>query len=483
MPEADSPRGLPLLSGPVPTFHSDNQNADIACRKCNKEFNVLFTRARRCNHCGYHYCSSCTDYTALMPRVDGDTTGWDPVPVCGFCIENLNITAGGRNYLRSLPLSRLKRYLTAYNIKTPPVLEKDDLIEAIIKARGPNGCLSNTQEDFYRLHSVPNGRLGRPRGLFSNRPPPQPAQPNAQAPSPSPSAFARPDLHGSASSNPSQPPPQRQPPPSAHYVPRYAPPRSAPPPSHSPRPRYPSHPPSRPDAPRSASGGVPPRPATTAPATPRSPPPPVPSLDELLTMSEEAVAALSIGTLKAVLFRDHVNARLLLEKGELVARVRLLIEDERQERAREAAAREREEQEIIARQHAMMEEQRLREERLREERERAAAAASASEGVTEGHAGNEASDETGEGKPGTPPAENKPAVPPPPPPRMSMAAAERTGLCVICQDEEANIAIVDCGHMAMCRACSELVMASSRECPLCRTRIVTEQRLLRIFKT
>lgn len=38
-------------------------------------------------------------------------------------------------------------------------------------------------------------------------------------------------------------------------------------------------------------------------------------------------------------------------------------------------------------------------------------------------------------------------------------------------------------HMAMCRGCSDLVMASSRECPLCRTRIVTEARLLRIFKT
>ncbi|KAG0704888.1 hypothetical protein DFH29DRAFT_321845 [Suillus ampliporus] len=49
-------------------------------------------------------------------------------------------------------------------------------------------------------------------------------------------------------------------------------------------------------------------------------------------------------------------------------------------------------------------------------------------------------------------------------------------------DQEANIAIVDCGHLSMCRACSELVLASSRECPLCRTRIVTEARLLRIFK-
>ncbi|KAJ2969940.1 hypothetical protein NUW54_g12848 [Trametes sanguinea] len=106
--------------------------------------------------------------------------------------------------------------------------------------------------------------------------------------------------------------------------------------------------------------------------------------------------------------------------------------------------------------------------------------------------------------PSTPP---KAPVSPPPtstltPKAQAMASRlERTGLCVICQDEEANIAIVDCGyvmsiriqcacsgssfedsHLAMCRECSDLIMKSTRECPLCRTRIVTESRLLRIFK-
>ncbi|KAG1724217.1 uncharacterized protein EDB91DRAFT_1171310, partial [Suillus paluster] len=36
------------------------------------------------------------------------------------------------------------------------------------------------------------------------------------------------------------------------------------------------------------------------------------------------------------------------------------------------------------------------------------------------------------------------------------------GLCMICQDQEANIAIVDCGHLAMCCTCSELVLALSQ---------------------
>ncbi|TFY77949.1 hypothetical protein EWM64_g6063 [Hericium alpestre] len=220
-------------------------------------------------------------------------------------------------------------------------------------------------------------------------------------------------------------------------------------------------------------------------------------------MSEDDVAQLSIGTLKTVLLQNHVNARNLLEKSELIARVRTLLDDERRERARDAAIRAREEEEIFARQHAMMEEHRLRHEKETRERE----------GQTQGEESQAAADADGTGSPPiaseTPSAQATPS-PSPSPPKVSpplvpspstMATLERNGLCVICQDEDANIAIVDCGyvcirirvlrealklayrHLAMCRSCSELVMKSSRECPLCRTRIVTEQRLLRIFKT
>jgi hypothetical protein len=49
--------------------------------------------------------------------------------------ERRSVTAGGRSYLRSLSLTRLKKYVDAYNIKTDGVLEKDDLIEKIIAAR------------------------------------------------------------------------------------------------------------------------------------------------------------------------------------------------------------------------------------------------------------------------------------------------------------------------------------------------------------
>ena len=133
-------------------------------------------------------------------------------------------------------------------------------------------------------------------------------------------------------------------------------------------------------------------------------------------MTDDEISHLSIGALKAVLFQNHVNARLLLEKSDLVERVKALLGDERQERAREAAIHAREEEEMIARQRAMMEEQYHREEQDRRDREQA-------------HSGAQHSELKAS-----------------PPPMMGTAAdLERNGLCVVCQDEEANIAIVDCG--------------------------------------
>jgi hypothetical protein len=128
-------------------------------------------------------------------------------------------------------------------------------------------------------------------------------------------------------------------------------------------------------------------------------------------MDAEGIKALSIGTLKAILFQNHVNARLILEKSDLVEKVVTLIEDERMERERKAREEEQEKR-------AMEEEQRIREESQRQKEE-------------------------GNGKDGSDSSTKPPLLPPK---AEAMAATlQRTGLCVICQDEEANIAIVDCG--------------------------------------
>ncbi|KAF9477956.1 hypothetical protein BDN70DRAFT_836974 [Pholiota conissans] len=518
---ADTTRGLPLLSGPPPS--QDSSSSENACRKCNKEFNVIFARSRKCNHCGYSYCHSCSDYQALMPRTGVDT-GYDVMNVCAFCIEFLNITASGKNYLKSLPLAKLKRYINAYNIKIDRAVEKDDLIDAIITARAPNGCLPRSNEHYYRLYSVPNKSQARPRGLFSrsgqtsNAPPPPP--PPRQPPSNPHNEFARPDL---APDHPPQPPypprstrpaqqqqynPPPQPPPRPHSAYPHSSPHNPPPQFHTPPPHgyY-----QQPQATQNPYGRPPPQNYNTRPVPPHppqasQPPPPPPrpraastapppTLARLLTMNTDDIRALSIHALKDILFTNHVNAGQILEKSDLVAKVLVLIEDEKRERERQRQAEEREQLELMRREEERREQ--VRERALAAERERQRAEAeTAAPGVTNAEEENAEEEAQAEMRAGDGSGENSPAPeadlvsssPPKPTPEApkaqgSAVTLERTGLCVICQDEEANIAIVDCGHMAMCRECSDLIMASSRECPLCRTRIVTEARLLRIFRT
>lgn len=476
--------GLPLLSGPPP--EPSTGRTQNSCRRCNKEFIIIFTRSTRCNHCGYLYCASCADYPALMPR-HGVASGYDQVHVCAYCIEFLNITASSRNQLKSLPLSTLRRYVNAYDIPVKGPIDKNDLVDAIIATKTPTGTLPPSNESHYRAHGVPKHRPSRPRGLFSTRPPPPTQQ---QTPIPPPD-FPRPDLdpepvpYRTYTSNstrqrqtpPTPPPPQPSPP---QPQPRFrtasqpqTPPRSAPHPSPRPSPASTATPPqSAPHSsprPSPASASPPQIPSSTAPRSPPRPstPQPPPPLSALLAMSTSSLSRLPIHTLKQILFEARVRLPAdLLEKGELVARVSAWLEEER------TAAEERD---IIEREEREQEE-RERREREEQERERV----EAERPVIETELA-ESEDAQVHGSAENVEIHDDQQHPPSSLPRTT--PAERSGLCVICQDQEANIAIVDCGHLAMCRACSDLVLASSRECPLCRTRIVTEARLLRIFKT
>jgi hypothetical protein len=45
------------------------------------------------------------------------------------------VTASGKSQLRGMAITKLRVYLDAYGIKPKSMLEKDDLIEAIIDAR------------------------------------------------------------------------------------------------------------------------------------------------------------------------------------------------------------------------------------------------------------------------------------------------------------------------------------------------------------
>jgi hypothetical protein len=139
-------------------------------------------------------------------------------------------------------------------------------------------------------------------------------------------------------------------------------------------------------------------------------------------MDSDSITNLPVKSLKAILFRNHVNASYIVEKPDLVEKVQSLIESEREYREREADARRREEEEITRQQQEALEEH---EQKMRETRE-------------QNPTGSEQQDKESSTE------SAKPA------PKAASKSLERNGLCVICQDEEANIAIVDCGYVFRC---------------------------------
>ncbi|KAG8961889.1 hypothetical protein FRC00_010933 [Tulasnella sp. 408] len=418
-----------------------------------------------------------------MPR-SGSEAGYDPVNVCSFCIEPLTselvpiftvlvsirtrvspVTASSRNQLRTTSVAKLRQYLKAFNISTPGALEKDDIVQAVLAARQPNGCLPPELESYYRKNSVPDQRRGRPeRRSFLDRASDaaqaarhafQEATGNPQNQNPNRDPGLRPPNSQRPPRPSSQPPPQTRPPPpptntrpqqvprpqQQYAYPQYGHPYASPP-------RAPPRP-----TPTTAQQTRPP----TAPARTPRPPTPIPPLSSLLDKTTEELNALSVHVLKEILHQNHVNARLLLEKSDLVDRVKMLIDDERREREREEEMRRLEEQEAIDLQHRMMAELRAREqERERLMREQAAAASAATAEASQTASGEASSAAAGEGTTeATPPSPGAPEdqtqeskatptpapAPAPPKPAPLPHVMERSGLCVVCQDADANMAL------------------------------------------
>ena len=117
-----------------------------------------------------------------------------------------------------------------------------------------------------------------------------------------------------------------------------------------------------------------------------------------------------------------------------MARVSAWVEEERLT-AEESERREREEREQEER------EQRAREEL--EELERMRARGSPMPPPMESEDTQMRDEDHGEFQQHHPPPPASSSSPPPPP--KTTTSTDRSGLCVICQDQEANIAIVDCG--------------------------------------
>ena len=64
-PSMSDGRGMPLLSGPAPEYTVN----EASCRKCNKEFNILFARSRKCNHCGAYWGRRSLSIEAHSPHL------------------------------------------------------------------------------------------------------------------------------------------------------------------------------------------------------------------------------------------------------------------------------------------------------------------------------------------------------------------------------------------------------------------------------
>jgi hypothetical protein len=192
-------------------------------------------------------------------------------------------------------------------------------------------------------------------------------------------------------------------------------------------------------------------------------------------MSPEDISSLPISMLKTILFQNHVNARLLIEKTDLIDKIKNLISEERRQRERAAMFAEAEAEADRQRQQERLEElERERQPRPEQPNSEDSTSISAvtmpdSPEITVADGDDDDADGTttptrtttittitpetvgGEGEVPSPDEDGfkSPSTPPrPQQPQATMSSMlERTGLCVICQDEEANIAIVDCGYV------------------------------------
>lgn len=221
--------------------------------------------------------------------------------------------------------------------------------------------------------------------------------------------------------------PQQQPPAQSNYHSQSSPPRGT---------SYSSSPPPRP-----------PRPASVAP---------LPNLDQLVEMSTDSIGSLGISALKSILFTNHVTTGQILEKSDLVKKVLVLVEDEKAERVRQRQMQVREEMEEL--QRAMetmhgtnhferdMEEQTERQQARDEDQHHSNGSGPdfdipirRSDDESRNNEGGH--DETNHSHSSSTPATSQPHL------KASGSSFERPGMCVICQDEDANIAIIDCGYV------------------------------------
>ena len=171
-------------------------------------------------------------------------------------------------------------------------------------------------------------------------------------------------------------------------------------------------------------------------------------------MSTDTIKSLSISALKSILFTNHVTTGQILEKSELVKKVLVLVENEKVEQVRQRQMEEREEMERLQRaMESMRGTNRFRGDREEEEEtewrhdgdeDHQPVNESRPDSDTPTHRSD---DESRDNDDATNHHSRNTSTPDASPPRKATGSSfERPGMCVICQDEDANIAIIDCGY-------------------------------------
>jgi len=162
-------------------------------------------------------------------------------------------------------------------------------------------------------------------------------------------------------------------------------------------------------------------------------------------MSTDSIGSLSISALKSILFTNHVTTGQILEKSDLVKKVLVLVEDEKAERVRQRQMEEREEMERLQRAMEGMDGTGHFERDTEDDGERDRQANDSGSGFDTHHSDGESRQNEGGHETNHSPQFSTSA--PPSHPKPTGSTFERPGMCVICQDEDANIAIIDCGYV------------------------------------
>lgn len=225
----------------------------------------------------------------------------------------------------------------------------------------------------------------------------------------------------------------------------------------------------QPDIPRpTSSAGRQPAPRSSDTAHVSSPPPfPPPPMSTLVTLPRSFLSGLSVSALKQILFESRVRVPPgVVEKEELVERVWALVEEEK-----------RKDDEGLDDIGFDTREDEMEDMESPDWTEEADHHHANADGVEHGHVQGDSEISHEErssvpamdsdlrpSRPTTPHPSTSPPKPPTSPshpsprskprPHSQPTTAERSGLCVVCQDEEACIAIVDCGYVIHVLFCS-----------------------------